>query len=113
MKAIEIIQEKIKSIIAADNTEGKIINAISFLGITVEDEGSESIEERVDAMLSEFNLASKIVDWKELENAFKLFKEFNLNIKEQSDDEFLDSIEIINLILKIHHYQDIGYVTAK
>ena len=64
-------------------------------------------------MLSEFNLASKVVDWKGLENAFKLFKEFNLNIKEQSDNEFLDSIEIINLILKIHHYQDIGYVTAK
>ena len=35
MKAIEIIQEKIKSIIAADNTEGKIINAILLLGITV------------------------------------------------------------------------------
>jgi hypothetical protein len=113
MKAIEIIQEKIKSIIAADNTEGKIINAILLLGITVEDEGSESIEERLDVMLSEFNLASKVVDWKGLENAFKLFKEFNLNIKEQSDNEFLDSIEIINLILKIHHYQDIGYVTAK
>ncbi|WHA05648.1 hypothetical protein N3Z17_07355 (plasmid) [Candidatus Bandiella numerosa] len=113
MKAIEIIQEKIKSIITADNTEEKIINTILLLGLTVEDEASESIEERVDVMLSEFNLASKVVDWKELENAFKLFKEFNLNIKEQSDDEFLDSIEIINLILKNHRYQNISCVTAK
>jgi len=105
-------QEYIKRKLTIEADSSKINEALLLINIINDEELSESLEERFDAILSELNLESKVGNLEELENAFKLCKEFNINIKEQSDDEFLDSIEIINLILGTHNYKDISYVTA-
>ena len=106
------LQEYIKRKLNIEADSSKINEALLLINIVSDEELNESLEERFDAILSELNLESKVGNLEELENAFKLCKEFNINIKEQSDDEFLDSIEIINLILGTHNYKDISYVTA-
>ena len=106
-------QEYIKRKLTIEADSSKINEALLLINIVNDEELSESLEERFDAILSELNLESKIANMEELNNALKLCKEFNINIKEQSDDEFLDSIEIINLILRAHNYKDISYVTTK
>ncbi|WPX97260.1 hypothetical protein [Candidatus Bandiella euplotis] len=43
----------------------------------------------------------------------KFCKDFNLNIKSQTDEELLDAIEIINELIKVHSYKAIVEITPK
>ncbi|WPX97399.1 hypothetical protein [Candidatus Bandiella euplotis] len=76
-------------------------------------EYNEAIEERLDAIFDSFDLNNNVREEEDLVNILKFCKDFNLNIKSQTDEELLDAIEIINELIKVHSCKAIVEITLK
>jgi len=104
MKVQQALENKIKSECKIELTEENVAMAVSLLGLENDNDYSEAVEERIDAIFSSFRLCDNLEGVGGLIDAFKVCKEIGLNAGTQNDDEFLDSIEVISLLLISHKY---------
>ena len=87
----------------------EITSAISSLGIEEGTELNESLQERFDAIWSEFNLSEEF----DIKSVFTTLKEFNLNLKTSTDEEFIDKIEVIKKTTGYLGYERLEEVTKE
>ena len=87
----------------------EITSAISSLGIEEGTELNESLQERFDAIWSEFNLSEEF----DIKSVFTTLKEFNLNLKTSTDEEFIDKIEVIKKTANYLGYERLEEVTKE
>ena len=87
----------------------EITSAISSLGIEEGTELNESLQERFDAIWSEFNLSEEF----DIKSVFNTLKEFNLNLKTSTDEEFIDKIEVIKKTTGYLGYERLEEVTKE
>jgi len=102
-------QKYIKDNLSTGVPTTEITSSISSLGIKESTELNESLQERFDAIWSEFNLSEEF----DIKNVFTTLKEFNLNLKTSTDEEFIDKIEVIKKTANYLGYERLEEVTKE
>ena len=113
MKTSEKLANYIKTKIDIDISSENAVVIMDSLGIDDNTQYNEAIEERLDAIFDSFDLNNNVGEVADLVNILTFGKDFNLNIKAQTDDQLLDTIEIINELIKGHSYKTIAEITPK
>merc|ERR1711893_261476 len=103
------IQEYVKKRIGSEDLATEMISTISYLGVDENTELDQSLEERLDTIWEEFKISEKF----DIKNVFFLFKECGLNLKTQTDEEFVDKIEGTKKTIQYLGYEDIQEVTKE
>jgi hypothetical protein len=103
------VQKYIKDNLSSGVPTTEITAAISSLGIEESTGLNESLQERFDAIWSEFNLSEEF----DIKNVFTTLKEFNLNLKTSTDEEFIDKIEVIKKTTGYLGYERLEEVTKE
>ena len=103
------VQKYIKDNLSTGVPTTEITSAISSLGIEESTELNESLQERFDALWSEFSLSEEF----DIKNVFTVLKEFNLNLKTSTDEEFIDKIEVIKKTTGYLGYERLEEVTKE
>lgn len=103
------VQKYIKDNLSTGVPTTEITSAISSLGIEESTELNESLQERFDALWSEFSLSEEF----DIKNVFTVLKEFNLNLKTSTDEEFIDKIEVIKKTASYLGYERLEEVTKE
>jgi hypothetical protein len=102
-------QKYIKERLSSEVSTTEITSSISSLGIEENTELNESLQERFDAIWSEFSLSEEF----DIKNVFTVLKEFNLNLKTSTDEEFIDKIETIKKTTGYLGYERLEEVTKE
>lgn len=102
------IKDYIRNLIVKDSSYSEeesnkrnvvVLQALSLQG---DNEVTESLEERIDTILSRFNLDLGNIDEEQMVQAFNLLHDINLGVEKLSDDEFLNKLDVVSQILETH-----------
>lgn len=105
-EALKMLDEMFKK---AENREvlfRKLIEAYTEREEEIEDK--ELFDERIEALIRGLGIALERES--SLINTYKAIQEFGFDFNEQTDDEILDKIEVVNIFLKMHGYLDLGEI---
>ena len=103
MKIHEIIAKKLET-----ETLEKI-SEVGAIGLNVDEEASDSIQERLDVLWYRFSPSS----FEELQTLVFVLKQFGVHFQTQTDDQFLNKLEIIQTFINVHGFENIFAVTSK
>ena len=103
MKIHEIIAKKLETETLEE------ISEVGAIGLSVDEEATDSIQERLDVLWYRFSPSSS----EELQTLVFVLKQFGVNFHTQTDDQFLDKLEIIQTFINVHGFENIFAVTSK
>lgn len=113
------IKDYIKHLISGDNFEDEeeVQRKVDIIlkGLTLNGDSNleASIEERIDAIFSTFNIDLAGIGEEQLTQVFKLIKEINLGERTLSDNQFLEKVNIILKLIEIHGFDSIEDISKE